>query len=44
MKVLADNQGHQRRAAERLGISTRTLQRKIKSYGLERDCGVRAAG
>ncbi len=34
MKALADNQGHQRRAAERLGISTRTLQRKIKSYGL----------
>ena len=34
VQVLQEKQGHQRRAAESLGISRRTLQRKIKSYGL----------
>jgi transcriptional regulator with PAS, ATPase and Fis domain len=33
-QVLEESQGHQQRAADRLGISKRTLQRKIKSYGL----------
>ncbi len=33
-QALEDNRGHQQRAADRLGISKRTLQRKIKSYGL----------
>jgi DNA-binding NtrC family response regulator len=32
--VLEHTHGHQQRAADRLGISKRTLQRKIKSYGL----------
>src|SRR5580704_5984888 len=33
-QVLEESRGHQQRAADRLGISKRTLQRKIKSYGL----------
>jgi DNA-binding NtrC family response regulator len=34
VQALEDNPGHQQRAADRLGVSKRTLQRKIKSYGL----------
>jgi len=34
LKALAESRGHQERAAMRLGISKRTLQRRIKSYGL----------
>jgi DNA-binding NtrC family response regulator len=33
-QALEDSRGHQQRAADRLGISKRTLQRKIKSFGL----------
>lgn len=33
-QALEESQGHQQTAATRLGISKRTLQRKIKSYGL----------
>lgn len=33
-KALADCHGHRTRAAEALGISVRTLQRKLKSWGL----------
>jgi len=33
-QVLEESRGHQQRAADRLGISKRTLQRKIRSYGL----------
>jgi transcriptional regulator with PAS, ATPase and Fis domain len=32
LKALEENSGHQRRAAATLGISRRTLQRRIKSY------------
>ena len=34
-KALADCHGHRTRAAEALGISVRTLQRKLKAWGLE---------
>jgi len=34
VKALEETRGHQQRAAVRLGISKRTLQRRIKSYGL----------
>lgn len=34
IKALQESSGHQERAAERLGISRRTLQRRIKSYQL----------
>jgi len=34
-KVLVDCNGHRTRAAESLGISVRTLQRKLKAWGLE---------
>ena len=33
-KALADSNGHRTRAAEALGISVRTLQRKLKTWGL----------
>jgi DNA-binding NtrC family response regulator len=41
--VLEQTGGHQQRAAQTLGISRRTLQRRIKSYGLrvERGASVR---
>ena len=35
MKVLAETNGHQQRAADLLGISRRTLSRKLKTYGME---------
>jgi len=34
-RALADSHGHRTRAAEALGISVRTLQRKLKAWGLE---------
>ena len=36
LKALEDSSGHQRLAAERLGISRRTLQRRVRSYGLSK--------
>ncbi len=36
-KALADNNGHRTRAAESLGISVRTLQRKLKAWGMEKE-------
>jgi transcriptional regulator with PAS, ATPase and Fis domain len=35
MKVLQETNGHQQRAADLLGISRRTLSRKLKLYGME---------
>ena len=35
MRVLAETNGHQQRAANLLGISRRTLSRKLKLYGME---------
>ena len=35
MKVLAQTNGHQQKAADLLGISRRTLSRKLKLYGME---------
>lgn len=35
MKILAQTNGHQQRAAELLGISRRTLSRKLKIYGTD---------
>jgi len=35
LRVLAETHGHQQRAADRLGISRRTLSRKLKLYGRE---------
>jgi DNA-binding NtrC family response regulator len=34
-KALADSHGHRTKAAEALGISVRTLQRKLKAWGME---------
>jgi DNA-binding NtrC family response regulator len=34
-KALAESNGHRARAAESLGISIRTLQRKLKAWGLD---------
>ncbi len=42
--ALETNHGHQRRAAAALGISRRTLQRKIKGYGLAMERRVLVAG
>ena len=33
-QALEENKGHRRRAAQQLGISERTLYRKLKEYGL----------
>ena len=35
LQALAATSGHQQRAADRLGISRRTLSRKLKSYAIE---------
>jgi DNA-binding NtrC family response regulator len=35
-KALVECNGHRTRAAEPLGISVRTLQRKLKAWGLEK--------
>jgi two-component system response regulator AtoC len=35
LDTLSKTNGHQQRAAEMLGISRRTLSRKLKLYGLE---------
>lgn len=43
LHVVAQEQGHQRRAAARLGIDRRTLYRKLKEYR-EEDDGMRRAG
>jgi DNA-binding NtrC family response regulator len=37
LKTLEETDGHQMRAANKLGISKRTLQRKIKAYGVGPD-------
>jgi DNA-binding NtrC family response regulator len=37
MKVLGETNGHQQKAAELLGISRRTLSRKLKLYGTENE-------
>ena len=37
LRALEETNGHQQRAADTLGISKRTLQRKIKSYSLVSD-------
>jgi transcriptional regulator with PAS, ATPase and Fis domain len=39
-RVLEETRGNQLKAAERLGISRRTLQRRIKDYGLTVEHGV----
>jgi DNA-binding NtrC family response regulator len=44
VKVLDETRGHQEKAASRLGISKRTLQRRIKSYGLATGRSVPVAG
>jgi two-component system, NtrC family, response regulator AtoC len=43
LKALQETSGHQERAAVRLGISRRTLQRRIKSYQLNGAHGVPVA-
>jgi two-component system, NtrC family, response regulator AtoC len=44
VKALEETRGHQQQAATRLGISKRTLQRRIKSYGLTGGRTVSVAG
>ncbi len=44
VKALEECRGHQQKAAIRLGISRRTLQRRIKSYGLAGERAVSLAG
>jgi two-component system NtrC family response regulator len=44
VKALDETRGHQDRAAARLGISKRTLQRRIKSYGLPTGRSLPVAG
>jgi transcriptional regulator with PAS, ATPase and Fis domain len=43
LKALEETDGHQQRAANKLGISKRTLQRKIKSYAIHSDSQVSVA-
>ena len=43
VKVLEETRGRQQEAASRLGISKRTLQRRIKSYGLASERSVSVA-
>jgi DNA-binding NtrC family response regulator len=43
-RVLDETRGHQQRAAARLGISKRTLQRRIKTYGLTTGRSLPVAG
>jgi DNA-binding NtrC family response regulator len=42
LTALEENQGHQRKTAEKLGISKRTLQRKIKTYRTAAEEGAEA--
>jgi len=42
-RALEESRGHQQRAADRLGISKRTLQRKIKAYALVAERAVMVA-
>lgn len=44
VKALEECRGHQQKAAIRLGISRRTLQRRIKAYGLVTERAVSLAG
>ena len=44
VKALEESRGHQQKAAARLGISRRTLQRRIKSYGLANERAASIAG
>jgi two-component system response regulator AtoC len=37
LRILEETEGHQQNAANKLGISKRTLQRKIKTYGFGAD-------
>ncbi|MBI4873107.1 MAG: sigma-54-dependent Fis family transcriptional regulator [Acidobacteria bacterium] len=39
LRVMRQIDGHHRKAARRLGISVRTLSRKLKAYGLESESG-----
>jgi DNA-binding NtrC family response regulator len=36
-KALERNSGNRKKAAQELGISDRTLYRRIKQYGLDKD-------
>jgi hypothetical protein len=40
-KALVDFNGHRTRVAEALGISVRTLQRKLKAWGMDKSDGTR---
>jgi DNA-binding NtrC family response regulator len=44
LAILRQTQGHRQRAADILGISRRTLSRKLKQYGQPEDNGWSVAG
>jgi transcriptional regulator with PAS, ATPase and Fis domain len=44
VKAMEESRGHQQKAAIRLGISRRTLQRRLKSYGLASERAISVAG